>query len=104
MKMSSSEAVVAAEKKGKFDFWKAYIKATDVLTSLFPLWTVLFAGIALKRPETFAWFNTNYFTASLAALMLSMGITLTPADFERAFQQPGPGESVDLKQYLHLTF
>jgi bile acid:Na+ symporter, BASS family len=55
---------------------------------LFPLWTVLFTGIALKQPSAFAWFTTEYFTAGLAALMLSMGITLTPADFVAVAQEP----------------
>lgn len=70
--------------------WNFYLKATDTCTTLFPLWTLLFAGLALKRPESFAWFTTKYFTASLAALMLSMGITLTADDFKRVAQQPGP--------------
>ena len=48
--------------------WKTYLKTTDVLTTLFPVWTLLFASIALLRPETFAWFSTKYFTASLGKL------------------------------------
>jgi BASS family bile acid:Na+ symporter len=66
----------------------AYIKTADVATTLFPLWTVLFTGIALKSPSSFAWFTTEYFTAGLAALMLSMGITLTPQDFVDVLQEP----------------
>lgn len=57
-------------------------------TTLFPLWTVLFTGIALKSPSSFAWFNTNYFTAALAILMLSMGITLSPSDFVKVSARP----------------
>jgi bile acid:Na+ symporter, BASS family len=49
---------------------------------------VLFTGIALKSPQSFAWFTTEYFTAGLAALMLSMGITLTPADFAKVAKRP----------------
>lgn len=79
-----------AKSDKKFDLWSAYLKTTDVLTSLFPLWTVIFAGWALKRPADFAFFTTKYFTAALAILMLSMGITLTPNDFLAAFKQPGP--------------
>jgi len=41
-------------------------------------------AVALKSPKTFDFFTTEYFTAALATLMLSMGITLTPADFVRA--------------------
>jgi BASS family bile acid:Na+ symporter len=48
----------------------------------------LFTGIALKSPQSFAWFSTEYFTAALAALMLSMGITLTPQDFVDVASQP----------------
>jgi BASS family bile acid:Na+ symporter len=69
--------------------WDMYIKTTDVLTTLFPLWTVIFAGLAITRPSTFNWFTTKYFTATLGALMLSMGITLTPDDFTRVGKQPG---------------
>ena len=75
-------------QSGKSSLWDIYLKTTDILTTLFPVWTVLFAGLALKRPESFAWFTTKYFTGTLGALMLSMGITLTPADFSRVLQQP----------------
>ena len=68
--------------------WNAYLKVTDTMTVLFPVWTVLFACISLKAPETFAWFTTKYFTASLGVLMLSMGITLTIEDFQRVTRQP----------------
>jgi BASS family bile acid:Na+ symporter len=53
------------------------------------LWTVLFTAIALKKPSTFDFFTTQYFTAALAALMLSMGITLTPKDFTDVASEPG---------------
>lgn len=51
---------------------------------------MLFTGIALKSPSSFAWFTTEYFTAGLAALMLSMGITLTPKDFKDVAAKPVP--------------
>ena len=47
----------------------------------------LFAGLALKRPSL-SHGSPQYFTGTLGALMLSMGITLTPADFTRVLQQP----------------
>jgi len=75
------------EKPNKL--WDTYLKVSDQLTTLFPVWTVLFAGLALVKPEAFSWFTTKYFTAALGALMLSMGITLTPDDFTRVLQQPG---------------
>lgn len=68
--------------------WEFYLKTTDTLTTLFPLWTILFAGIALKWPQSFGWFSTQYFTWSLGLLMLSMGITLKPDDFIRVSQDP----------------
>jgi BASS family bile acid:Na+ symporter len=42
----------------------------------------------LKSPASFDWFTTDYFTGALAALMLSMGITLKPADFVRVAARP----------------
>ena len=83
----ASPAVVAQAGSNK-GLWELYTKTMDTVTTLFPLWTVLFAGLALKRPEAFAWFTTKYFTATLGALMLSMGITLTLDDFKRVSQQP----------------
>uniref|UniRef100_A0A7S3KZB3 Uncharacterized protein n=1 Tax=Amphora coffeiformis TaxID=265554 RepID=A0A7S3KZB3_9STRA len=68
----------------------AYTRTANVATTLFPLWTVLFTLWALKKPADFAWFTTEYFTAGLAALMLSMGITLTPNDFVQVAKEPVP--------------
>lgn len=84
LKMSTSAASPGSDSK----LWNTYLKITETITILFPLWTVLFAGWALKKPETFAWFTTKYFTASLGALMLSMGITLTVDDFIRVTKEP----------------
>lgn len=76
------------EKSMGQKIFEVYEKTANVATTLFPVWTVLFTGIALKSPESFAWFTTEYFTAGLAALMLSMGITLTPNDFKKVAQRP----------------
>ena len=84
---AAAVSVVPAKKSSAV--WDLYVKTTDILTTLFPLWTVLFAGLALVRPSSFAWFTTSYFTGTLGALMLSMGITLTPNDFTRVGKQPG---------------
>lgn len=67
-----------------------YEKAADLVSNLFPLWTVLFTAVALRSPQSFTWFTTEYFTAALAALMLSMGITLTPDDFVQVAKTPLP--------------
>jgi hypothetical protein len=63
---SASETIVnPSTPPKKSPLWDAYLKITDQVTTLFPLWTVLFAGLAIVRPETFAWFTTKYFTLSL---------------------------------------
>ena len=67
---------------------KAFLYFSKTLTNLFPIWTVLVSLIALRRPETFLWLTTEYFTAGLATLMLSMGITLAPSDFVRVATRP----------------
>jgi len=87
LKMSESAAV--PEEKGiGSKIFDAYKKGANIATNLFPLWTVLFTAWALKAPSDFAWFTTEYFTAALAALMLSMGITLKPNDFVKVASRP----------------
>jgi BASS family bile acid:Na+ symporter len=86
---AASEDAGASEEKGLGKkIFDAYVRTADVATTLFPLWTVLFSVAALKSPASFAWFTTEYFTAALAALMLSMGITLTPQDFLDVMKEP----------------
>jgi len=95
LRMSSSEG--AAVDTGTGDEQKSlgskifdvYTKTANVATTLFPLWTVICSVVALKSPSTFDFFTTEYFTAGLAALMLSMGITLTPQDFLDVASRPG---------------
>ncbi|KAL3942511.1 MAG: hypothetical protein SGBAC_003323 [Bacillariaceae sp.] len=87
--MSEEEAAEPVPEKGLGQkIFDGYVKTADVATTLFPVWTVLFTGIALKSPSSFSWFTTEYFTAALAALMLSMGITLTPQDFIDVSKEP----------------
>jgi len=69
--------------------WERFVRYSTLATNLFPLWTLISAVIALRRPETFLWVSTSYFTLGLAILMLSMGITLTPRDFARVLRRPG---------------
>jgi len=86
---AASEDAGASEEKGLGEkVFDAYVRTADVATTLFPLWTVLFSVAALKSPASFSWFTTEYFTAALAALMLSMGITLTPQDFLDVMKEP----------------
>jgi len=88
LQMSSTAEESGEEKSLGKKIFDGYVRVADVATTLFPLWTVLFTGIALKSPQSFAWFTTEYFTAGLAALMLSMGITLTPQDFIEVSKEP----------------
>ena len=69
-------------------WFDTYIRVSGALTNLFPVWTVVFTLWALKDPSAFAWLTTKYFTAGLAILMLSMGITLAPKDFQRVATRP----------------
>ena len=85
---SAETADSSSEKSLGTKIFEAYTKTANVATTLFPLWTVLFTAMALKKPSTFDFFTTEYFTAALAALMLSMGITLTPADFTAVASEP----------------
>jgi len=84
----SIDAVSADDKSLSAKIFDVYTNTANTATILFPLWTVLFTAVALKRPSTFDFFATEYFTAALAALMLSMGITLTPADFAAVAREP----------------
>jgi len=79
-----STAVAGAEPAKEV----AKMSAVDTFVNLFPLWTVLSAVLAVVKPSTFAWLTTEYFTAGLAMLMVSMGITLTPQDFRNVMKNP----------------
>jgi BASS family bile acid:Na+ symporter len=64
-------------------------KGATVFCNLFPLWTCLTAGSALLDPSLFTGVDTKHFTALIGMLMLCMGISLKPSDFERVAQRPG---------------
>lgn len=87
-KSSLNMADAAAAEPPKKTLFEKYTAAADLATNLFPVWTILFTAIALKKPTSFDWFTTDYFTGALAALMLSMGITLTPDDFVAVAKEP----------------
>jgi len=84
-----SETFVRSEEPLRSKLWRTYTSLATLLTNLFPLWTLLVAVVALKRPTTFTWLSTPYFTFTLSVLMLSMGITLSPRDFKRIMKRPG---------------
>lgn len=67
-----------------------FVRVSDFLTTLFPVWTVLAAAVALMKPATFDFMSTSQFTLALSLLMFSMGITMTIEDFKRVLSRPGP--------------
>lgn len=69
--------------------WEGYVRVSTTATNLFPVWTLLTALSALKKPALYTWLTTPYFTLSLGVLMLSMGITLTVEDFRRVLRRFG---------------
>ena len=83
-----AQAAAAAVDETEPTWFDTYIRVSGALTNLFPVWTVVFTLWALKDPSAFAWLTTKYFTAGLAILMLSMGITLAPKDFQRVATRP----------------
>merc|ERR1712157_88512 len=84
----STTTTTTTSSSSSFSLFELYTKGMAVVTTLFPLWTILFTGIALKKPTAFDFFTTEYFTAALAVLMLSMGITLSPDDFVKVARRP----------------
>lgn len=60
------------------------------LTSLFPLWILLGASVALIKPEAFTWFSGRSITIGLGFIMLGMGLTMEVDDFRRVSKTPGP--------------
>merc|ERR1711943_24263 len=83
-----AKAAATAIEDSEPTWFDTYTKVSGALTNLFPVWTVVFTLWALKDPSAFAWLTTKYFTAGLAILMLSMGITLAPKDFQRVATRP----------------
>lgn len=63
-------------------------KASAIFCNLFPVWTLLTAATALYRPAVFDSIDPKSFTGLIGALMLCMGITLKPSDFQRVLQRP----------------
>ncbi len=59
------------------------------VTRLFPLWAVLISLAAYFSPSTFTPVAPHV-TALLTLIMLSMGVTLSIADFRRVFTRPAP--------------
>ncbi|MCB1302881.1 MAG: bile acid:sodium symporter family protein [Leptospiraceae bacterium] len=60
------------------------------ISLLFPVWVCIFVGGAILYPPLFTWFSGVLIPLGLAGIMLSMGMTLLPRDFERIVRFPVP--------------
>jgi bile acid:Na+ symporter, BASS family len=64
------------------------LPSLERFTLLFPLWTLLAAGLSLAVPGLFAWVAGPVITWGLPLIMLGMGLGLAPADFRRVLVRP----------------
>lgn len=69
-------------------------------TSLYPVWVISFAVVALVHPTTLSWFTGGWVVWALTLVMLGMGFTLTVDDFRRLFRAPS---SLALGFLAHYT-
>lgn len=67
---------------------EGFVSVLKIVTNLFPLWVALGGIIALKNPQSIAWFQGPYVTGGLSLTMLGMGLTLSWQDFKYAIQMP----------------
>ncbi len=65
-------------------------RTLERISLLFPVWVSIFVGLALIEPSIFTWFSGILIPLGLAGIMLSMGLTLLPADFRRVLSFPLP--------------
>jgi len=63
-------------------------KIINFLTNAFPLWIIICSALALYQPAIFTWFSGAFITYGLGIIMLGMGLTLKPQDFNLVFQSP----------------
>jgi BASS family bile acid:Na+ symporter len=68
-------------------------------TRLFPFWALLLAGAAYLWPQSFTGLGP-YVTGLLTLIMLTMGVTLTLADFKRILLRPAPVAAGIVLHYL----
>lgn len=85
-----AEASENGPQGGGAGWLQTYKKFSNIFANMFPVWTIMAAILGLRNPSLFSWLTTQYFTAGLAILMFSMGITLTLSDFKRVMSKPGP--------------
>ena len=58
------------------------------VTSGFPLWACITALLALGKPSLFLWYGAEAINWGLGLIMLGMGMTLRPLDFENVWRAP----------------
>ncbi|MCB1140057.1 MAG: bile acid:sodium symporter family protein [Leptospiraceae bacterium] len=80
------------------------MSAFERFSLLFPVWVLLCVGVTLIEPGVFTWFSGLLIQLGLAGIMLSMGLTLLPLDFERVFKFPLPVLLGILLQYTIMPF
>lgn len=66
---------------------------------LFPVWLLVFCGVALVEPGIFTWFSGNWIAGGLMVIMLGMGLTLELRDFREVARMPGAVVAGFLCQY-----
>lgn len=59
-----------------------------MLTTLFPVWTIVATLVAFLDPSLFSKLPASTFPLALSFLMLFMGLTLSFSDLRRAFRKP----------------
>lgn len=57
--------------------------------NLFPVWLLVFCGLALVWPSLFTWFSGSWIVWGLTFIMLGMGTTLEAGAFRAVFKMPG---------------
>lgn len=75
-----------------------------LLTNLFPVWVLVGASLALARPELFTWFSGPLIPWGLGMIMLGMGLTLSPKDFEGVVKDPQRVALGVILQYTVMPF
>ncbi len=79
------------------------MKFIPKIVSLFPLWAVLFSGLAYLQPEFWSGFKPQI-VPLLGVVMFGMGLTLRPRDFSAVFKRPKAIGIGTLLQFAVMPF
>lgn len=80
------------------------VRALNFLANIFPVWVVVFCGLALIEPDWFTWFDKPKIIWGLGVIMLGMGITLSVEDFRSVMKTPRPIAVGFVGQFLIMPF